>query len=66
MVVIYLDNVVVFGDDSEKVQEVTIRVIGRLTVAGFMINVKKCDFLCKEIKMLSFIVSKGTVCIGVK
>ena len=36
-------------------------MIAKLTAAGFMINIKKCDFLCKEVQMLGFMIGNGKV-----
>ena len=37
-VVIYLDNIAVYGDTQEQVLEDTLEAIKRLTTAGFMLN----------------------------
>ena len=50
--VIYLDDIVVFGDDFYYVWAETKTVIQCLTKAGSMLNLKKSDFLEKEIKIL--------------
>jgi hypothetical protein len=40
-VVVYLDDIAVYGDDQEQVLEDTLEAIRRLTKAGFMINMTK-------------------------
>ena len=40
-VVVYLDDIAVYGDDQDQVLEDTLEVIRRLTDAGFMINLNK-------------------------
>ena len=40
-VVVYLDDIVVYGDEQAQVLEDTLEAIRRLTKAGFMINLKK-------------------------
>ena len=40
-VVVYLDDIAVFGDDQDQVLEDTLEAIHRLTKAAFMINLKK-------------------------
>ena len=40
-VVVYLDDIAVYGDSWEQVLEDTLEAIRRLTTAGFMINLKK-------------------------
>ena len=59
LIVVYFDDIVVFGDDPDHVWAETVTVIQCLTEAGFMLNVKKSDFLKKEIKMLGFWVGGG-------
>ena len=40
-VVVYLDDIAVYGDSWEQVLEDTLEAIRRLTTADFMINLKK-------------------------
>ena len=40
-VVVYLDDIAVYGDSEEQVLADTLEAIRRLTAAGFMINLKK-------------------------
>ena len=51
-VVVYLDDIAVFGDDQEQVLEDTLEAIGRLTRAGFMINLKKSQLVEDAAKVL--------------
>lgn len=44
-VVIYLDDIIVFGDCPKRVWLETCLVLERLVLAGFMINVSKSKFL---------------------
>ena len=52
--VVYSDDIIGFGGDPDHVWVETVTVIQCLTKAGFMLNVKKSEFLEKEIKMLGF------------
>lgn len=52
--VIYLDDIVVFGDCAERVWEETKLVLKRLVEAGFMVNIKKSKFLVREVKFLGY------------
>ena len=61
VVVLYLDYIMIFADQLDIVWKAVIRVIAKLTAAGFMINIKKYDFLCKEVQMLGFIIGNGKV-----
>jgi hypothetical protein len=56
-VVVYLDDIAVFGDDQDQVLEDTLETIRRLTLAGFMINLTKSQFLGalrREVRSLSY------------
>ena len=53
-VVIYLDNIVVYGTDPIRVWEETKVVLERLARAGFMINTAKSHFLVSRMKMLGY------------
>ena len=58
-VVIYLDDIVVFGTDPKVVWEQTLLVLYRLTDAGFMINTMKSRFLVSSLKLLGYWVGAG-------
>ena len=62
VLVLYLDDVMIFGGQLDIVWKVVIQVIAKLTAAGFRTNIKKCDFLCKEVRMLGFMIGNGKVC----
>lgn len=51
-VVVYLDDIAVFGDDQEQVLEDTLEAIRRLTQAGFMINLTKSQLVESSAKIL--------------
>ena len=54
MVVVYLDDICVYGSDPAKVWSECLRVMNRLAKAGFMINIKKSKFLVGSLKLLGF------------
>ena len=56
-VVVYLDDIVIYGTQALQVWAETLIVLKRLTDAGFMINVKKCKFLVSQMKMLGHVIS---------
>ena len=47
--VIYLNDMLLFENDSDKLQEAAVEVIRKLTTAGFMMNIKKSEFLNTEV-----------------
>jgi hypothetical protein len=51
-VVVYLDDIAVFGDDQEQVLEDTLEAVRRLTEAGFMINLTKSQLVESTAKVL--------------
>ena len=56
-VVIYFDDIVIYGTDPSVVWAETLLVLKRLTSAGFMINIKKCRFLVSSMKMLGHVIA---------
>ena len=53
-VVVYLDDIVIFGNEKEVVWKNTLAVLKELVQAGFMINVNKCQFLTNNIDAVGF------------
>ncbi len=51
-VVVYLDDIAVYGDDQHQVLEDTLEAIRRLADAGFMINMKKSQLVESAAKVL--------------
>lgn len=51
-VVVYLDDIAVFGDDQNQVMVDTLAVLERLAGAGFMINLKKSQIVESAAKVL--------------
>ena len=57
--VVYLDDIAVYGDEQAQVLEDTLEVIRRLTKAGFMINLKKSHLVEDSAKVLGHFWSTG-------
>ena len=54
----YLDDLAIITTGTlEKHLEHIERVLQKLSDAGLTCNLKKCEFICKEVKMLGFIIS---------
>lgn len=51
-VVVYLDDIAVYGDSQDAVLEDTLEAIRRLTAAGFMINLTKSQLVESAAKVL--------------
>ena len=58
-VVVYLDDIAVFGDDQDQVLEDTLEAVRRLTTAGFMINLTKSQLVESMAKVLGHQWSSG-------
>ena len=52
--VVYLDDIVVYGTDPTRVWQETKLVLERLARAGFMINTAKSHFLVSSMKTLGY------------
>ena len=53
-IVVYLDDVVLYGKTVEEVWASTRKVLRELCKAGFMINVNKCNFLSTSVDAVGF------------
>ena len=49
---IYLNHVIIFGDDMDKLLSNSIKVMTRLANAGFMLNLRKSHFGVTKTKVL--------------
>ena len=56
----YMDNILVYTSGSEDEHWNSVReILGKLEKAGLYLDISKCDFLCKEVKYLGFIIRAG-------
>ena len=58
---VYIDDVVVWGDTPEECLENVRRVMKRLYAVGLQCNGAKCCFLSTEIELLGHIIANGVV-----
>jgi len=61
IVVVYLDDILIFTKTLEEHREVTRRVLGRLTEHELFLRPKKCEFERTRIKYLGLIISEDHV-----
>ena len=59
--IIYLDDIIVFGQTPEEHVHRLRAVFNKLKAAGLKLKPSKCDFFKKEIKYLGHVVSKEGV-----
>ena len=55
---VYLDDIIVFGQTLQEYRERLSLVLSRLTEAGLKINPKKCKLLCEQVVLLGHGVSR--------
>ena len=56
----YMDDVLAYTDGSEEDHWKTVRsILSKLDQGGLYLDIDKCEFLCKEVKYLGFIVRAG-------
>lgn len=55
-----MDDVLVYTDGTEEQHwKVVQQILSRLEKAGLFLDVDKCDFLCREVKYLGYIIRAG-------
>ena len=62
----YIDDVHPHGDEVEPVWEDTVKVVGALVDAGFLLNLSKCIFLAADLVVLGFRLFKHEYQLGKK
>ena len=56
----YMDDLLAYTDGSEEDHWKTVRsILSKLDQGGLYLDIDKCEFLCKEVKYLGFIVRAG-------
>ena len=58
-VVVYLDDIVLYGKTLSEVWESTLKVLREITRADFMINISKCSFLSSTVEAVGYKVCRG-------
>jgi len=60
-IVIYLDDLVVFGEDKEDHDSALEKILTRIREVGLSLNLKKCSFSQDKIKFLGYLIEDGTI-----
>ena len=58
---VYLDDIIIYGNDFGQELERLRTVFSRLRQAGLLMSPKKCSFFCREVKYLGHIVTESGV-----
>ena len=59
-VVVYLDNIAVYGDTQEQVLEDTLEAVKLLTATGFMHNLRKSQLVQADVQVLGHLWTSGS------
>ena len=65
-VMVYLDDILIFGNNKEKHKTIVLEVLSRLLNNNLFAKTKKCFFLRKFIDYLEMVISKGHININKK
>lgn len=63
---VYIDDIHPHGDDVDEVWGDTVKVIGALANAGFLLNLAKCTFLAADLVVLGFRLFRSEYQLGKK
>lgn len=56
----YMDDVLAYTSGSQEDHWKTVRsILGKLANAGLYLDIDKCEFLCKEVRYLGFVIKAG-------
>ena len=58
-VMVYLDDILIFGNDKEEHKTIVLEVLSRLLNNDLFAKAEKCFFLRKSIDYLEMVISKG-------
>ena len=59
--VVYIDNILIYGATKEETMEHTIRVLQHLREKDLFLKLEKCRFALPEVDFLGMIVSRGQI-----
>ena len=65
-VIVYLDDILIFGNDEEKYKTIILEVLLRLLNNNLFVKAEKCFFLRKSVDYLEIIILKSYISIDKK
>jgi hypothetical protein len=61
LVIVYMDNILIFADTKEELERITKLVLEKLQEHDFFLEAKKCEFCQTRIEYLGMIIEEGTI-----
>ena len=58
---IYIDDIIVFGNDVKQHMQRVDEVLNRIAKAGLKLKPEKCDLLCEEVRFLGHVINENGV-----
>jgi RNase H-like domain found in reverse transcriptase/Reverse transcriptase (RNA-dependent DNA polymerase)/Integrase zinc binding domain len=61
LVIVYMDNILIFADIKEKLERITKLVLEKLREHDLLLKAKKCEFCQTQIEYLGMIIEEGKI-----
>jgi translation initiation factor IF-2 len=61
LVIVYMDDILIFADTKEELERITKLVLEKLREHNFFLKAKKCEFCQKKIEYLGMIIEEGKI-----
>ena len=61
LVIVYMDNILIFAKTKEELAQITKMVLGKLRENNLFLKAKKCEFYRTKIKYLGMIIEEGRI-----
>jgi hypothetical protein len=61
LVIVYIDNILIFAKTKEELQRITKQVLEKLQEHDLFLKAKKCEFCKTKIEYLSMIIEQGKI-----
>jgi hypothetical protein len=61
LVIVYMDNILIFADMKEELEKITKLVLEKLREHNLFLKAKKCEFCQTRIKYLGMIIEEGKI-----
>jgi Reverse transcriptase (RNA-dependent DNA polymerase) len=61
LVIVYMDNILIFADTKEELERITKLVLEKLREHNLFLEAKKCEFCQTRIEYLGMIIKEGKI-----